>query len=189
MQIVFVGPPGAGKGTQALRLKVYLGVVHLSTGDMFREAEQAGTELGRQAAEFFRAGKLVPDDVVIGIIAERLQQPDCDAGCLFDGFPRTVSQAVALDAMLAQRGRPIDLVLALEVADEVVTERLVGRGRMDDSPVTIRERLRQYYQLTKPLIEYYRRQGLLRTIDGTGTEDQVFARVRAAIDVASAAGS
>jgi adenylate kinase len=187
MQIAFVGPPGAGKGTQALRLKDDLGVVHLSTGDMFREAEQAGTELGRQAAEFFRSGKLVPDEVVVGIIDERLQQPDCDAGCVFDGFPRTVAQAEALDAMLAGRGRPLDLVLALEVPDEVVSQRLLARGRMDDSPQTIRERLRQYHQLTRPLLEYYRRHGLLRSIDGTGTQEQVFARVRTAVDAASSA--
>lgn len=188
MQIVFVGPPGAGKGTQAVRLKDYLGVVHLSTGDMFRGAEQAGTELGRRAAEYFRAGALVPDDVAIGIIAERLAQADCEAGCVFDGFPRTVAQAEALDAMLAERGRPLDLVLALDVADDVVLQRLLSRGRVDDQPDTVRERLRQYHQLTKPLLEYYRGRGLLRAIEGTGTEEEVFARVRAAVDAASAGG-
>jgi adenylate kinase len=187
MRIVFVGPPGAGKGTQALRLQDYLGVVHLSTGDMFRDADQAGTELGRLAAEYLRAGTLVPDDVVVGIIAQRLEQTDCDAGCVFDGFPRTVAQAEALDAMLAQQARPLDLVLALEVSDEVVSQRLLSRGRMDDSPETIHERLRQFHQLTKPLLDYYRRQSLLRSIDGTGTEEQVFARVREAVDAASAA--
>jgi len=187
MQIVFVGPPGAGKGTQALRLKDHLGVVHLSTGEMFREAEREDTDLGRQAAEYFRAGALVPDEVVVGIIAERLQQPDCDAGCVFDGFPRTVAQAEALDAMLAEAGRPLDLVLALEVSNDVVSQRLLGRGRVDDTPDTIRERLRQYDQLTRPLLEYYRGQGQLCMIDGTGTESEVFTRVRAAVDAASAA--
>jgi adenylate kinase len=188
MQIVFVGPPGAGKGTQALRLKDHLGVVHLSTGEMFRQAEQAGTDLGRQAAEYFRSGNLVPDEIVVGIIAERLRQPDCAAGCIFDGFPRTVAQAEALDAMLAARTRPLDLVLALEVADEIVTKRLVGRGRVDDSPETILERLRQYNRLTKPLLDYYRGRGLLRLVDGSGSEDEVFVRIRAAVDTAPAAG-
>jgi len=188
MQIVFVGPPGAGKGTQALRLKDHLGVVHLSTGEMFREAERQGTELGRQAAEFFRAGALVPDEVVVGIIAERIQQPDCEAGCVFDGFPRTVAQAEALDAMLAEASRPLNLVLALDVAADVVSRRMLGRGRVDDTPETIRERLRQYDRLTWPLLEYYRGQGLLRMIDGTGTESEVFARVRTVVDAASKAG-
>ena len=188
MRIVFLGPPGAGKGTQALRLKDYLGLVHLSTGQVLRDAHEARTPLGREAATYFNAGKLVPDDVVVDIVVERLGQPDCAVGCLFDGFPRTVSQAEILDTLLANRGLPLDLVLAIDVPDDIVFRRLLGRGRTDDNEQTIRERLVQYRTLTEPLIEYYRRRGILRLVDGHGTEDQVFERVRRAADEARGQG-
>jgi adenylate kinase len=186
MRIVFVGPPGAGKGTQALRLKDYLGVVHLSTGEMLRADIRAGTELGRQAAQQLLTGILVPDDVVVSLVAQRLAKPDCAAGCLFDGFPRTVAQAEALDSLLAKSADPLDIVLSLDVPDDVISERLSNRCRLDDKPETRAKRLFQYHQLTKPLLDYYRRLGILTTVDGVGTEDEVFARIRQAVDVVSA---
>ncbi|HEY4234747.1 MAG TPA: adenylate kinase [Lacipirellulaceae bacterium] len=181
MRIVFVGPPGSGKGTQSQRLKDDIGVVHLSTGEMLREALYAGTSLGIRAAQFADVGKLVPDEVVLGIVVDRLEQSDCIQGCLFDGFPRTLAQAEALDGILAERGMPLDLVLALQVPDEQIFKRLAARGRADDKPETIKERLHQYRDLTAPLLEYYLRRGILRQIDGVGTEEEVFARVQQAV--------
>jgi adenylate kinase len=185
MRIVFLGPPGSGKGTQAQRLKDYLEVAHLSTGDMLREAGEAGTPLGREAARLMQAGQLVPDDVVVGIVADRLGQKDCARGCLFDGFPRTVPQAEALDQLLSRRNMPVDLVLALDVPEEQLIDRLLGRGRMDDNRDTIRERFRQYNGLTEPLLGYYRGRGILQRIDGSGTPDEVFARIRRVVDSAT----
>jgi adenylate kinase len=182
MRIVFLGPPGSGKGTQAQRLKDYLGIAHLSTGEMLRASADAGTPLGAKANEYMRAGQLVPDDVVLGIVVDRLEQPDCQRGCLFDGFPRTLPQAESLDDTLGAHKLPLDLVLCLRVPEERLVERLLARGRADDSRKTIEERFRQYTQLTEPLLKYYRARGILRPIDGEGTPDQVFARVKDAVD-------
>ncbi len=185
MRIVFLGPPGAGKGTQAQLLRDHLGIAHLSTGEMLREADEAGTPLGREAGNRMRAGQLVPDDVVIGVVADRLGHRDCARGCLFDGFPRTVPQAKALDEMLAARKTPLDLVLALDVTPERLVDRLLARGRMDDNRETIEERFRQYDQLTEPLLDYYRQRGVLQMIDGEGTPDEVFDRTQRALLLAA----
>ncbi len=182
MRIVFLGPPGSGKGTQAQRLKDYLGIVHLSTGEMLRDAEEAATPLGLQAARYMHAGQLVPDDVVVGVVVERLAEKDCARGCLFDGFPRTLPQAEALDRMLAERRKPLKLVLSLTVPEEKLVERLLARGRADDNREAIRERFRQYNALTEPLVDYYRCRGILRQIDGEGTPDEVFSRIREAVE-------
>jgi adenylate kinase len=185
MRIVFIGPPGAGKGTQAVRLKDHLNIAHLSTGDMLRAAASAGTPLGREAQQYMNDGRLVPDEVVVGIVVERLAAPDCRHGCLFDGFPRTVPQAETLDSVLAERGMPLDMVLELQVADELLFQRLAARGRADDNEETIRERLRQYRRLTTPLLDYYRGRGILRSVDGEGTPDEVFTRIEQAVDAAA----
>jgi adenylate kinase len=186
MRIVFIGPPGAGKGTQGQRLKERLGIAHLSTGDMLRDAGRAGTPLGLEAARYMEEGQLVPDDVILGIVLERIDQDDCNPGCLFDGFPRTVPQAVALDKMLQERGKPLDLVLELDVNKDRLVERLLARGRADDNDRTIKERFRQYHRLTEPLVDYYRSRGVLHRIDGEGTPDEVFERIRTAVDAVAA---
>jgi adenylate kinase len=187
MRIVFLGPPGAGKGTQAERLKSYLGVAHLSTGEMLRDS--AETPLGRTAAQYMAAGQLVPDDVVVGIVVERLADDDCKNGCLFDGFPRTVPQAEALDRMLAEHGMPLDLVLALDVPESDLIARLSARGRPDDNPEAIAERFRQYRALTQPLMEYYYRRGILRQIDASASPEKVFERIRSAVDATVSSNS
>ena len=182
MRIVFIGPPGAGKGTQSERLVQRLGVVHLSTGDMLREARAAKTPLGRAAEEYMLAGKLVPDELVLEMVRERLQRPDCARGVLFDGFPRNPAQAGALDRSLTESGCPLNLALELRVPDEAVIERLGKRGRPDDRPEVVAERLKTYWTQTRPLLDYYRQRGLLETVDGSGTIDDVFARVSTAIE-------
>ena len=186
MFVVLIGQPGAGKGTQSAKLVDYLGVVHLSTGQILRAAAAQGSRLGQLADNYIHAGKLVPDDVIINLIADRLSQPDCRPGCLLDGFPRTLPQARELNSMLANHGQRIDAVLAMHVPREELERRLVGRGnsegREDDAPETILRRMEIFHKQTAPLIDYYREQSVLHDINAVGTTDEVFARICDAID-------
>jgi adenylate kinase len=177
MRIVFLGPPGAGKGTQAARVAQRLSVPHLSTGDMLREATRLQTPLGRQAAEHMNAGRLVPREIVEALVDERLAQADCADGYLLDGFPRTLEQAENLDEKLVLRGGGVDLAVYLDVPEDALLARLASRGRADDAEEVVRERLAQYDKLTRPLVDYYRGRGVLREVDGLGTPDEVFSRI------------
>lgn len=182
MLIVFIGPPGAGKGTQSERVVNYLGITHLSTGDMLRRAKTEQTLVGKLASEYMDAGRLVPDELIIQVVGERLRQPDCQRGCLLDGFPRTLNQARSLDEYLQAEGRPLDVVLELHVPDDELLKRLLARRRADDNLDTIRQRFVDYKALTEPLVDYYQDRGLLRRIEGIGSPDEVFARIQAVLD-------
>ena len=188
MNLVLFGPPGAGKGTQARILQERRGWPQLSTGEMLRDACRRGTELGLKCRESMDRGELVPDEIVIGIIAERLDQPDCADGAVFDGFPRTIAQAESLDAILAGRGRQIDRVIELKVRDEILIARVQqrirdgGPWRADDTPETLRYRLGVYYKSTTPLLSYYDRQGKLASVDGMAPIPEVTAAIAALID-------
>jgi len=176
LNLVLFGPPGAGKGTQAKLLTEHRCLPQLSTGDMLRAAIAAGSELGRHAKVIMDRGDLVSDEIVIGIIADRLNKRDCVQGTIFDGFPRTIPQAEALDRLLEGRGQKIDLAIELKVNDEVLIQRSENRvkemqaagqtPRSDDTPETLRARLEVYYKNTAPLIDFYRRQGKLKSVDG-----------------------
>ena len=182
MRIIFIGPPGAGKGTQAERIVATYRLAHLSTGDMLRAARDAKTEVGQKAEAYMSRGELVPDDVIIAIIAQRLEAGDCQAGYLLDGFPRTIAQAEALDAMLRQKGTPLDTVLELDVPEDELFRRLAGRGRADDKPEVISQRLVAYRRQTAPLLDYYAKQNLLKKINGLGSVEEIFARVKTELD-------
>jgi adenylate kinase len=188
VNLVLFGPPGAGKGTQSKILTEKRGLPQLSTGDMLRAAIEAGTPLGLSVKATIAKGELVSDETVVGIIAQRYDQPDCKGGAVFDGFPRTIPQAEALDAMLAERGRKIDLVLELKVDDAVLLSRVEARIkaggvlRSDDTPETLAHRLGVYYKNTAPLIDFYRGQGKLKSVDGMAPVEAVTAQVAAVLD-------
>jgi adenylate kinase len=186
VNILLLGPQGSGKGTQAKRISAEYAIPHIATGDMLRAAIEAGTPLGRQVAPILESGQLVPDQLMIDLIRERLEESDTAPGFILDGFPRTTPQADALDAMLREIGRELTIVFALQVSDEICIERLLKRareeGRPDDTPDAIRTRLELYHRETEPLIEHYRAQGNLVTIHADGTPNQVFAEIQAALE-------
>jgi adenylate kinase len=179
MRIVLVGPPGAGKGTQAGRLSERLGAPHISTGDLFRDNMKNGTELGQEAQRYVDAGDLVPDEVTVAMVKDRLAQPDAAQGFLLDGFPRNTSQADELKKVLADLDQRLDAVLLFEVNDEELIGRLTARGRSDDTEDVIRNRQEVYRRETAPLIEYYR--DILVTVDAMGSMDDVTNRAMDAL--------
>ncbi|MGY8768637.1 MAG: adenylate kinase [Pirellulales bacterium] len=186
MRIIFIGPPGVGKGTQSQKLVDYLHIPHISTGDMLREAIRDQTQIGKIAAEHMDNGQLAPDPVVVQLVGERLDLDDCRNGCLLDGFPRTLGQAKSLDQFLHVHGKDLDLVLNLEVDQEELFKRLLSRsqieGREDDTPETIRNRMNIYRDQTEPLLDYYDEMKVLRRIDGMGSPEEVFSRIKSLID-------
>ena len=179
MRLILLGPPGAGKGTQAARVCEAHDLVHLSTGDLLRAAVGAGTPLGQEAKSFMDAGNLVPDRLVLALVRERLEQDDAAGGFLLDGFPRNVAQAEALASDLGEQG--IEAVVHMKLDDEEIVQRLLARGRADDREDVIRNRLAVYRDETAPLIAHYEAEGLLRTIDANGTMDEVFDRIQGAL--------
>jgi adenylate kinase len=190
VNLVLFGPPAAGKGTQAKRLVEERGMVQLSTGDMLRAAIASGSELGERVKGIMARGDLVSDDIVIALIEERLPETEAAGGAIFDGFPRTVAQAEALDAMLARRGARIDRVVRLKVDDVALIERIAKRfadqGRPDDNPETYHVRLKAYNDQTAPLLPYYERQGTLSEVDGMGAVDVVASAIDKALMSAGA---
>lgn len=185
MRLVLLGAPGSGKGTQAARLREHLQVPHISTGDLLRAAVAAGSELGKQAKAVMDAGKLVSDDIVLGMLEERLLQADAAGGFILDGYPRNLVQANALTGLLARIGQPMDLAVQLDVPTEAIVSRCEIRfqeqGRADDNPDVVRDRLRIYAETTAPVVEFYRAQGNLRRVAGVGSLDEVFARILEAL--------
>jgi adenylate kinase len=183
---LLLGIQGSGKGTQAKRIASEYGVPHIATGDMLRAEVKAGTALGKDVADILGRGDLVPDATVIGMIRDRLSQPDAAEGFVLDGFPRTMAQADALDEMLAEIGRPLSIVFELQVPDEIARERIARRaqeeGRSDDTPKVIERRLQRYHEETEPIIQHYRLVGNLVGIHGTGTMDEVFAEIQEALE-------
>ncbi|HOC10330.1 MULTISPECIES: adenylate kinase [Thermomonas] len=185
MRLVLLGAPGSGKGTQATRLKEHLQVPHISTGDLLRAEVAAGTPLGLQAKEVMARGDLVSDDILLGMLKDRLSREDTRAGFILDGYPRNLEQAAALDALLAGLGQKFDAAVQLVVDNEQIIARLAGRakaeGRSDDSPESVRHRLNVYDEKTAPVVDFYRQHGQLTVVDGVGTLDEVFTRIVEAI--------
>jgi adenylate kinase len=186
MRIVLVGPPAAGKGTQAGRIVDRFGGVHVATGDILRSNAERGTELGRTARRYMDAGDLVPDEVIIGMVLERLADGDCAGGFVLDGFPRTVPQAEALERRLEELGRPLDAVVSLEIDEAELRDRLAGRAKEqdraeDEDEGAIRRRLELFDRETEPLLDFYGGRGLLLRVEGQGTPDEVTARISGAL--------
>ena len=191
MRLILLGPPGAGKGTQSQRLVTKHGIIQLSTGDMLRAAIKAGTPIGLKARDIMARGDLVPDDVVVGIISDRINEPDARRGFVLDGFPRTVKQAEALDGLLAQKGLKLDGIVELKVDEGILLTRIAkrlaetqARGeavRPDDNPEAFKTRLGAYREQTAPLIDYYRKKGALKSVDGMAGIDDVSRSIDAAL--------
>ncbi|MGV6851452.1 MAG: adenylate kinase [bacterium] len=186
MRIVLLGPPGGGKGTQAARLVEKYSIPHISTGDLLRGAVSAGTELGKKAQAVMDAGELVSDDLVLGILKDRLAESDAENGFILDGFPRNLVQADMLEKVLEEIGQPLDEAVQVEVPDELLIERLLGRaeieGRADDNEETIRKRLQVYQEQTAPVAGYYQEHGKLTQVLGVGSIDEVFERICSALE-------
>jgi adenylate kinase len=186
LSIVMLGAPGAGKGTQAVRIAETHGIPHISTGEMLRAAIAAGSELGQKVKGIVESGALVPDELIVEVIRERLSQPDARSGFVLDGFPRTIVQAEALDALLAELERPLQIVLELELAEETAVKRMLGRaldeGRADDTPEVIKNRFAVYRRETEPLSNYYRSTGILVAVDSSPGMDEVFVEIERVLD-------
>jgi len=192
MRLVLLGAPGSGKGTQATRLREHLQVPHISTGELLRAAVASGSALGVKAKAVMEAGNLVSDDIVLGMLEERLLKPDTGNGFILDGYPRNLAQARALDGLLDRIGQPADVAVQLDVATELLVDRLSGRakleGRADDSPDAVRKRLAVYSEQTAPVVDFYRNQGKLACVHGEGGMDEVFVRILEAINPTSDVG-
>jgi adenylate kinase len=192
MRLVLLGAPGSGKGTQASRLREHLQVPHISTGELLRAAVAAGSPLGLQAKAVMEAGNLVSDDIVLGMLEERLLRPDTGNGFILDGYPRNLAQARALDALLAKIGQPADVAVQLDVATDLLVDRLSGRaqleGRADDSPEAVRKRLAVYAEQTAPVVDFFRNQGKLACVHGEGGMDEVLSRLIEALSPAKEVG-
>jgi adenylate kinase len=190
VNLLVLGPQGAGKGTQAKRIAAEYSIPHISTGDMFRAAIAAGTELGKQVEPLLAGGKLVPDEITIALIRQRLAEPDAREGFVLDGYPRNLAQAEALDEMLGEIGRGLDAILFFDLPDEVATERMLKRGaeenRPDDTPEVIAERLRTYHEQTEPIVEHYRVTGRLVPLHAERSIGEVWSEISDALEQVAA---
>jgi len=181
MKLLIMGPPGVGKGTQASRIKSRLNIAHLSTGDILRTKIEQKTDTGVQAKLYMDAGKLVPDQILLNIIQDRIKNPDCDSGYLLDGFPRTLPQAVGLEKIMESITHTLDMVISLTADENELVERLIKRGkesgRSDDTPEVIRNRQKIYWEQTAPLVDFYENKGILKNVDGLGEISEITERI------------